>query len=72
MRTKFSLDSTPYTYLFQRMKCEHFLKKDGAIVVNEHRIDPITVVTGAASYPENIIENLEKEYQVYKVNTYTS
>ena len=37
-------------------------------MVNEHRIDPITVVTGAASYPENIIENLEKEYKVFKLN----
>ena len=49
------------------MRYAHFLKKDGAIVVNYHRIDPITVVTGAAQYPENIIENLEKEYNVYKV-----
>ena len=30
----------------------------------EEVIDPITVVTGAASYPENIIEKLEKEYKV--------
>ena len=50
------------------MRYAHFLKKDGAIVVNDHRIDPITVVTGVAQYPENIIENLEKEYSVYKVN----
>ncbi len=52
----------------EAMRYAHFLKKDGAIVVNDHRIDPITVVTGAARYPENIIENLEKEYNVYKVN----
>ena len=52
----------------EAMRYAHFLKKDGAIVVNDHRIDPITVVTGAAQYPENIIENLEKEYNVYKVN----
>lgn len=52
----------------EAMRYAHFLKKDGAIVVNDHRIDPITVVTGAAEYPENIIENLEKEYNVYKVN----
>ncbi len=52
----------------EAMRYAHFLKKDGAIVVNDHRIDPITVVTGAAAYPENIIENLEKEYNVYKVN----
>ena len=52
----------------EALRYAHFLKKDGAIVVNDHRIDPITVVTGVAQYPENIIENLEKEYNVYKVN----
>ncbi|MBR2951227.1 MAG: indolepyruvate oxidoreductase subunit beta [Lachnospiraceae bacterium] len=52
----------------EAMRYAHFLKKDGAIVVNEQRIDPMPVVTGAAKYPENIIENLEKEYRVYKVN----
>lgn len=46
----------------------HFLKKDGVLVVNEQRIDPITVVTGVASYPEGIVEELEKEYTVYKIN----
>ena len=51
----------------EALRYAHFLKKDGAIVVNDHRIDPITVVTGAASYPDNIIEELEKEYNVYKV-----
>ena len=39
----------------------HFLKKNGVVVVNDWRIDPITVVTGAASYPEGIIERLKKE-----------
>ena len=54
--------------MLEALRYAHFLKKNGAIVVNEHRIDPITVVTGAAQYPENIIENLEKQYNVYKVN----
>ena len=52
----------------EALRYAHFLKKDLVIIVNEQRIDPITVVTGAAQYPENIIENLEKEYNVYKVN----
>lgn len=52
----------------EAMRYAHFLKKDGAIVVNDHRIDPITVVTGVAEYPENIIETLEKDHRVYKVN----
>ena len=54
--------------MLEALRYAHYLKKDGAIVVNEHRIDPITVVTGMASYPENILENLEKEHKVYRVN----
>lgn len=46
----------------------HFLKKDGAVVVNDWRIDPITVVTGAASYPEGIIEKLKQERKTIVVN----
>ena len=46
----------------------HYLKKDGVLVVNDQRIDPITVVTGMAEYPENIIENLEKDNRVLKVD----
>lgn len=38
----------------------HFLKEDGVIIVNDWRIDPITVVTGAAQYPDGVIESLCK------------
>lgn len=44
----------------EALRYAHFLKKDGVIIVNDWRIDPITVVTGAASYPDDIIENLAK------------
>ena len=54
--------------MLEALRYAHFLKKDGVIVVNEQRIDQITVVTGAAEYPENILENLEKEHKVYRVN----
>lgn len=37
----------------------HFLKEDGVVVVNNWRIDPITVVTGAAEYPEGVLETLQ-------------
>ena len=43
-------------------------KKDGVVSVNDWRIDPMPVVIGAAQYPENILENLEKDHKVYKVN----
>ena len=49
----------------------HYLKEDGVLIVNDQRIDPITVVTGVAQYPENIIENLEKENKVLKVDAAT-
>ncbi|MBQ7283942.1 MAG: indolepyruvate oxidoreductase subunit beta [Oscillospiraceae bacterium] len=52
----------------EALRYAHFLKKDGALVVNDWRIDPMPVVIGAAEYPENIIENLKKEYNVYSVN----
>ncbi len=52
----------------EALRYAHFLKQDGALVVNDHRIDPITVVTGVAEYPENIIETIEKEYKVFRVN----
>lgn len=52
----------------EALRYAHFLKKDGVIIVNDQRIDPITVVTGAAQYPENIIENLKKEHDVVAVD----
>ena len=39
----------------------HFLKKDGVVIVNDWRIDPITVVTGVAAYPEDVIETLKEK-----------
>ncbi len=52
----------------EALRYAHFLKKDGVIIVNDQRIDPMPVVTGAAQYPENIIENLSKDHQVYSVD----
>jgi len=44
----------------EAMRYLHFLKKDGALIVNDTRIDPMPVVMGAASYPEGIIGELQK------------
>ena len=52
----------------EAMRYAHFLKPDGVLIVNDWRIDPISVVMGAASYPENIIENLEKTHKVYRID----
>lgn len=52
----------------EALRYAHFLKEDGVLVVNDWRIDPITVVTGAAEYPENIIETLRSSHTVYSIN----
>jgi indolepyruvate ferredoxin oxidoreductase beta subunit len=52
----------------EALRYAHFLKKDGAIVVNDQRIDPMPVVIGAAKYPDQIIEELSKNYRVYTVD----
>lgn len=42
----------------EAMRYVSWLKKDGTIVVNTQQINPMPVLTGAAKYPENIIESL--------------
>ncbi|MBR3146843.1 MAG: indolepyruvate oxidoreductase subunit beta [Eubacterium sp.] len=37
-----------------------FLKADGRIVTNIQQIDPMPVITGAAEYPENLVEKLKE------------
>ena len=56
---------------FERLEAvryAHFLKRDGIIIVNDARIDPMTVVIGNGVYPENIIENLKKSHTVYSID----
>ena len=56
---------------FERLEAKryaHFLKKNGVIIVNDQRIDPMPVITGAAEYPEGIIEELTSKYKVYSID----
>ena len=52
----------------EALRYAHFLKKDGVIIVNDQKIDPMPVVTGVAKYPEGIIEHLSEKYQVISVD----
>lgn len=38
----------------EALRYSHYLKKEGVIIVNTQRIDPMPVVMGKAQYPENI------------------
>ena len=52
----------------EALRYAHFLKKDGVIVVNDCRIDPMTVVIGAKEYPEGIVEKLSETHKLYTVD----
>ncbi len=34
------------------------LKKDGSLIINTQKIDPMPVIIGAAKYPQNVLETL--------------
>lgn len=52
----------------EALRYAHYLKKDGILIVNDCRIDPMTVVIGASQYPENIIEKLKENHNVVSID----
>ena len=52
----------------EALRYAHFLKPDGKLIVNDCRIDPMTVVIGAREYPEEILEGLAKSHKLYSVD----
>lgn len=52
----------------EALRYAHFLKKDGVMIVNDAKIEPMTVVVGAAKYPESIIEGLCEKHKVFVLN----
>ena len=55
----------------EALRYAHYLKKDGKIIVNDCRIDPMPVVVGADKYPENVFETLKSEHEVYTIDGVT-
>lgn len=45
-----------------------YLKKNGILVVNNHKINSMVTLNGKVLYPKNIIETLSKKVQTYKVD----
>ena len=52
----------------EALRYRHFLKKDGVLIVNDQKIEPMTVCAGMAVYPEGIIEHLKETCEVVVVN----
>ena len=45
--------------LLEAARYAEYLKPNGKIVVNTQKIDPMPVITGAASYPEDLVSELK-------------
>lgn len=52
----------------EALRYVHFLKKGGVLILNDQKIEPMTVSAGMAEYPEGIIERLQAICQVVVVN----
>lgn len=47
--------------LLEAARYVEYLKENGRIVVNTQQIDPMPVITGAATYPENLVEKMKQK-----------
>lgn len=45
--------------LLEAARWMRFLKPDGIIITNTQRIEPLPVITGAAEYPEQLVEKMK-------------
>ena len=51
-----------YIISFEKLEAARwisYLKKGGKIIVSNQEIDPMPVITGAASYPENLVDKMK-------------
>ncbi len=47
----------------EALRIADFVNADGSIIANDQRINPSTVISGAANYPENIEAILKKGFK---------
>jgi indolepyruvate ferredoxin oxidoreductase beta subunit len=51
----------------EAVRCLPYLKEEGILVVNDHEIYPLPVLTGQEEYPANTLEYLQKKVKKCKV-----
>lgn len=44
----------------EALRFAHYLRQSGILIVNDQELMPMPVITGAASYPDNIFERLQR------------
>jgi len=48
-----------------------YLKKDGILLINNHKINSMVTLNGKVKYPDTILEDLGKKVETYVVNATT-
>lgn len=46
--------------LLEAARYTEYLKPDGRVIVNSQQINPMPVIAGTASYPENLVQKMEE------------
>ena len=57
--------------LLEAYRAVPYIKNDGIIIANTQKIYPMPVITGAAVYPENIIEKISENHRIIEVDALT-
>lgn len=53
----------------EALRWVHYLKEDGMLIVNDQAIDPMSVITGDAKYPDDILNRLVNDVSnVFVIN----
>lgn len=58
------LGEADYILSFERLESARwisYLKKDGTLILNDRRISPMPVITGAADYPSEVVQKLQSK-----------
>ena len=50
--------------LLEAYRSLNYLKQDGTLIVNTQEMNPMPVITGAAQYPQNIIEKMSAKANI--------
>ncbi len=52
----------------EALRMIEYLKKDGVLIVNDHKIPSMPVLTGAAEYPSTVLEELNEKVKTFAFN----
>lgn len=52
----------------EAMRAISYLKTDGCMILNSGKIDPMPVITGEATYPDNLIDSLKAKCRCVEVD----